>query len=227
MQHSLLPDRIPDVPGLDMSFRYLPGAGGVDIGGDWYDAMPLDDDRLMITVGDVSGRGLGAGTVMASLRYSIRAFASQGDMPAAVLTKLTRLLDLGHDRHFATVLCAVVDIAGRTITIANAGHPNPLLIDADGIRFIDTRVGVPIGVTRDAVYETVTAPIPPQSTLLAYTDGLFERRGESVDDGLERLRATASGTTGSLEDLLTHIVNTQSHEISDDDTAILGVRWRH
>ena len=126
LQHSLLPDRIPDVPGLDMSFRYLPGAGGVDIGGDWYDAIPLDDERLMIAVGDVSGRGLGAGTVMASLRYSIRAFASQGDMPAAVLTKLTRLLDLGHDRHFATVLCAVVDIAGRTITIANAGHPNPI-----------------------------------------------------------------------------------------------------
>ena len=227
LQHSLLPDRIPEVRGLDMSFRYLPGAGGIDIGGDWYDAIPLDDDRLMITVGDVSGRGLGAGAVMASLRYSIRAFASQGDMPATVLTKLTRLLDLSRDRHFATVLSAVVDIAGRRITIANAGHPDPLLIDDDGIRFIDTRVGVPIGVTRDAAYETVTEPIPPRSTLLAYTDGLFERRGESVDDGLERLRASASGTAGSLEDLLTHIVNTQSHEISTDDTAILGVRWRH
>ena len=166
----------------------------------------------MITVGDVSGRGLGAGAVMASLRYSIRAFASQGDMPATVLTKLTRLLDLSRDRHFATVLCAVVDISGRTITIANAGHPNPLLIDAGGIRFIETRVGVPIGVTHGAVYESVTEQIPSQSTLLAYTDGLFERRGESVDDGLERLRGSASGTNGSLEDLLTQIVNAQTHE---------------
>ena len=227
LQHSLLPDRMPDMPGLDMSFRYLPGAGGIDIGGDWYDAIPLDDDRLMIVVGDVSGRGLGAGAVMASLRYSIRAFASQGDTPETVLTKLTNLLDLRRDRHFATVLCAVVDIAGRTITIANAGHPNPLLIDAGGIRFIDTRVGVPIGVTRGAVYESVTEQIPPRSTLLAYTDGLFERRGESVDDGLERLLASASGTNGSLEDLLTHIVNAQAHDISDDDTAILGVRWQH
>lgn len=227
LQHSLLPDRLPDVPGVDMSFRYLPGAGGIDIGGDWYDAIPLDDNRLMIAVGDVSGRGLGAGAVMASLRYSIRAFASQGDMPATVLTKLSNLLDLSRDRHFATVLCAVVDVAGRTITIANAGHPNPLLIDAAGIRFIDTRVGVPIGVTRGAEYETVTESIPPESTLLAYTDGLFERRDESVDDGLERLRASASGASGSLEELLTQIVNTQAHEVSDDDTAILGVRWRH
>ena len=139
LQHSLLPERVPNVAGLDLAFRYLPGAGGTDIGGDWYDAIPLDDGRVMIVVGDVSGRGLHAGTVMASLRYSIRAFASQGDMPATVLAKLTRLLDLGHDRHFATVLCVVVDIAARTITTANAGHPSPILILPDDIRSIETR----------------------------------------------------------------------------------------
>ena len=182
------PTGCPTWPGLDLAFRYLPGAGGVDIGGDWYDAIPLDDDRLMIVVGDVSGRGLHAGTVMASLRYSIRAFASQGDMPATVLAKLTRLLDVGTDRHFATVLCVVVDIAGHTITVSNAGHPNPILIVGDTVRPVETTVGVPIGVSRDATYETVTEAIPPLATLLAFTDGLFERRGESVDDGFERLR---------------------------------------
>jgi len=226
LQHSLLPDRVPDVAGLELAFRYLPGVGGVDIGGDWYDVIPLDDDRLMFVVGDVSGRGLHAGTVMASLRYSIRAFASQGDMPATVLAKLTRLLDVAHDRHFATVLCVVVDIAGRTITVANAGHPNPIMILGDAIHPVETKVGVPIGVTRDATYETVTEAIPPQATLLAFTDGLFERRGESVDDGLERLRESARSTTGSLDELLTRIVDAQMHGSSDDDTAILGLRWQ-
>jgi serine phosphatase RsbU (regulator of sigma subunit) len=227
LQHSLLPDRMPTVAWLDLAFRYLPGAVGVDIGGDWYDAIPLDDDRLMIVVGDVSGRGLQAGTVMASLRYSIRAFASQGDMPSTVLSKLTRLLDVGDDHHFATVLCAVADIPGRTITVANAGHPNPILIAGSVIRPIKTKVGLPIGVTRGATYDVVTDAIPPQSTLLVFTDGVFERRGESVDDGFARLRESASSTNGSLDELLTRILNAQMHDSTDDDTAILGVRWQH
>ena len=181
----------------------------------------------MIVVGDVSGRGLGAGTVMASLRYSIRAFASQGDPPTTLLTRLTRLLDVDRDHHFATVLCAIVDIEGHTITVANAGHPSPMLIDADGVRLLSTAVGVPIGVARDATYDSVTEPIPAGATLLAYTDGLFERRGESADDGLGRLMGSASAHDGSLEALLTQIVNAQVSDASDDDAAILGVRWQH
>jgi hypothetical protein len=227
LQHSLLPDRVPEVPGLDLAFRYLPGASGVDIGGDWYDAIPLDDHRLMIAVGDVSGRGLGAGTVMASLRYAIRAFASQGDMPPTVLSKLTRLLDICDDGHFATVLCVVVDTAARTITVANAGHPNPILIHGEAVGFVETQVGPPIGVTSGTVYDSVTKQLPPRATLLVFTDGLFERRGESVDAGLERLRQSASATNGSLEDLLTHIVGAQTDNAWEDDTAILGVRWQN
>ena len=113
------------------------------------------------------------------------------------------------------------------ITIANAGHPNPILIDPAS-RSVPSRreSAFPIGVTRDATYETVTATIPPQATLLAFTDGLFERRGESVDDGLERLRGSATSTTGSLDELLTRIVDAQIHDSADDDTAILGVRWQ-
>ncbi len=225
LQHSLLPERLPDIAGVDLAVRYLPGVAGVDIGGDWYDAIPMDDGCLLIVVGDVSGRGLKAGTVMASLRYAIRAFASQGDAPSTILTKLNNLADFGNDGTFATVFCAAVDVAGHTLSVANAGHPHPLLIDGATVAFVDTQVGVPIGATAGAVYETVIVPIPPGATVLAFTDGLFERRGETIDDGLERLRRTACGPHDSLEGLLTRIVEVQSCGDAHDDTAILGIRW--
>jgi serine phosphatase RsbU (regulator of sigma subunit) len=210
---------------VDLAFRYLPGASGVDIGGDWYDVIPLDDTRFMIVVGDVSGRGVRAGAVMASLRFAIRAFASQGDSPPVILAKLTRLVDVDHDDHFATVQCAIVDVAGSTVAIASAGHPNPLLLYGDVVQFVDTPVGAPVGVTRSAVYESVSVSVPPHATLLAFTDGLFERRGESIDDGLERLRRAARCGGGSLEALLTEIVQAQASDDVHDDVAILGVRW--
>ena len=108
LQQSLLPQRMPEIDGLEVSARYVPGVAGLDIGGDWYDVIDIDHERAIIVVGDVSGRGVEAGTLMASLRYAIRAFASRGDDPAAILAGLTRLLDLEQDGHFATVLCATV-----------------------------------------------------------------------------------------------------------------------
>ena len=188
LQQSLLPQRMPEIAGLEVSARYVPGVAGLDIGGDWYDVIDIDHERVIIVVGDVSGRGLEAGTLMASLRYAIRAFASRGDDPAAILTGLTRLLDLDQDGHFATVLCASVHTTEHTITIANAGHPNPLLIDATGARFLTTALGPPIGVTRDATYDSITHRVAPGSTLIVFTDGAFERRGETVDAGMDRLR---------------------------------------
>jgi serine phosphatase RsbU (regulator of sigma subunit) len=227
LQHSLLPERLPDVPGVDLAFRYQPGALGVDIGGDWYDVIPLGDDRLMIVVGDVSGRGVKAGAVMASLRFAIRAFASQGDEPSVILAKLTRLVDLDQDGHFATVLCVIVDVTGRTITVANAGHPHALLAQGDDVSRVEGPVGVPIGVMGSAVYESVTVSVPPRATLLAFTDGLFERRGETIDVGLERLRAAIAGKERPLEALLTEVVEAQASDADQDDVAILGVRWKH
>jgi serine phosphatase RsbU (regulator of sigma subunit) len=225
LQHSLLPDSLPEIPGVDLAFRYQPGAAGVDIGGDWYDVIPLDGDTLMLVVGDVSGRGVKAGAVMASLRFAIRAFASQGDSPSVILAKLTRLVDLDHDGHFATVLCGIADVTARTVTIANAGHPHALLAFGDDVSRVEGPVGVPIGVSGSAVYESVTVSVPPRATLLAFTDGLFERRGETIDVGLARLRASVAGTERPLEELLTEIVEAQASDVDHDDVAILGVRW--
>ena len=226
LQQSLLPSRAAKVPGVVIDFRYVPGVAGLDIGGDWYDAIPLDEGRLMVIVGDVSGRGLGAGTVMASLRYAVRAFASQGDTPTVILHKLNALLDVHDDGHFATVLCAVIDIASHSVTFANAGHPNPLLIEGEHALVIETEVGLPIGVRRDAEYAPITRGVAAGATLLMFTDGLFERRTESVDVGLERLRQSASGSRRSLADTLSEIIDVQTPGGGDDDTAVVGVQWQ-
>jgi serine phosphatase RsbU (regulator of sigma subunit) len=224
LQHSLLPEEKPEFPGLDLAVRYVPGVDGVDIGGDWYDVIGIDDDHVILVVGDVSGRGLRAATQMAALRYAIRAYAAQGDRPEVILFKLARLINLVRDGHFATVLCGLVDVRARRVTFANAGHPNPLLITGADADFVSTRVGAPVGVATKQ-FEPVDVFVPPDGTLLAYTDGLFERRGESPDDGLARLRGAATGY-GSLDDLLDGLLHALTPDGGHDDTAILAVRWR-
>jgi serine phosphatase RsbU (regulator of sigma subunit) len=223
LQHSLLPAESPTFPGLEFAVRYEPGVDGVDIGGDWYDVVDVGDGRLMLVVGDVSGRGLQAATVMASLRYAIRAYAAQGDAPEVILYKLAKLIDVRRDRHFATVLCGLVDVAERRVAFANAGHPNPLLITEAGAQFIRTEVGAPVGVA-NRMSPATTVSIPDDAVLLAYTDGLFERRGESPDVGLERLREAAGGYS-SLDELLDGLLRKLTPDGGNDDTAILAVRW--
>jgi hypothetical protein len=113
LQHALLPETLPVMAGVQAAVRYLPGTNGVEIGGDWYDVMPLDDTRFFFVVGDVSGRGVPAGSVMASLRFAIRGFVSEGHPPETVLSALGGLLDLAEDHRFATVVCGVADVARR------------------------------------------------------------------------------------------------------------------
>ena len=223
LQHSLLPEENPEFPGLEIAVRYVPGVDGVDIGGDWYDVIGVDEGKVIIVVGDVSGRGLRAATAMASLRYSIRAYVAQGDAPEIILSKLTKLINVVRDGHFATVLCGLVDVKEHTVTLANAGHPNPLLISGSSAEFVATNVGPPVGVAA-ATYTSVGVKVQPNGTLLAFTDGLFERRGESPDVGLARLRGAAVGYD-SLEELLDGMLHALTPEGCDDDTAILAVRW--
>jgi serine phosphatase RsbU (regulator of sigma subunit) len=225
LQHSLLPEELPDVDGLQLGVRYVAGVEGVDVGGDWYDVLLLDDDRLFFVVGDVSGRGLRAATVMASLRYAIRAYASQGDGPATVLSKLSRLLNVGRDGNFATVLCGIIDVAGHEATLASAGHPYPLLLANGHADYVAMSNGVPVGVTGADPYHPVIVSIPARATLLVYTDGLVERRGEPLDTGFDRLRASTANANGSLEQLLTRVVDDVTRNGSDDDTAVLGIHW--
>jgi serine phosphatase RsbU (regulator of sigma subunit) len=226
LQHALLPKQLPHIPAMEITARYVPGTDGVQIGGDWYDVSPLEGDRVFFVVGDVSGRGLEAGSVMAALLFASRGFASEGHQPDGVLNALARLLDVNGDEHFATVLCGILDVGQHTLALANAGHLPPLLVSPERTEFIAVPTGPPIGVPQSDGYAAITVPIPRDATLLAYTDGLIERRGETLDDGLRRLfaAATEAGLTG--EALVEDIMKALLPDGCDDDTAVLGLRWR-
>lgn len=226
LQHALLPAGLPSPAGMETGARFEPGVQGVEIGGDWYDILPVDEDRLLVVVGDVSGRGLPAAATMAALRFGIHAYAAQGDSPATILQKLAGLLDVTTSGQFATVMCALVDVHSREVTVASAGHLPPLVLSHDGAEYLEGEVGVPIGVHGEMPYGSTTTTVPPGSTLLAYTDGLVERRGEHLDRGLARLREVTIGHDGDLSDLLDSLLREVRLEVSEDDTAIVGVRWK-
>jgi serine phosphatase RsbU (regulator of sigma subunit) len=224
LQHALLPAYNPPLPGLESASRYVAGAEGVDIGGDWYSLIALDDDHFGFAVGDVSGRGISAATIMARLRFTIRAYLLEGHPPAAVLEMCSRQIDYGDDGHFATVLVGVADLTTRQITLANAGHLNPLIVSETQSRYVETDVGVPLGVLAGP-YPSTTVTVPAGSAMVMFTDGLVERRGEGIDVGLDRLARTATGPARALDDLLTHLLTELTQNQSEDDVAILAFRW--
>ncbi len=226
LQRALLPRTSPDIPGLDVAFRYLPGARGVNIGGDWYSIIGLDEDRFVIVIGDVSGRGLSAASAMAAMRFTIRAYALDGDSPSAILQKCAEQLDIDVDGHFATVLVGVGDVKRHELTLANAGHLSPYLVAGARTGFVPTKVGVPIGIG-EGTYEPVTITVPPNATLIAFTDGLVERRNETLDVGLNRLADAVGAGSAPLDDLVEKVVGDLTDEDSDDDIAILAVRWKN
>ncbi len=225
LQHALLPERLPKVRGVETSARYETGDQGVDIGGDWYDLIALDDRRLLLVVGDVSGHGVRAAATMAALRFAIQAYAAQNDPPDAILSKLSRLVNVNRTGQLATILCALVDVEAHKLTVTSAGHLPPLLISNGTGTFVTSEVGVPIGVRSGARYSSTSIDTPPAATLLAFTDGLVERRGESIDAGLARLQRAAIGNHVELDELLGRVLDDLRLDGGDDDTAIAALRW--
>jgi len=226
LQHALLPDALPDIEGLWLSARYVPAGSGVDIGGDWYDVVPAGEGRALLLIGDVSGHGLRAATAMASTRHAALAYAAEVQRPAALLQKLSDFLSATPHEYFATVLCILVDVRAHRLTIASAGHPPPLLLEPGQARFLELEPGAPIGVRSAGGYSELEVTVAPGATVLAFTDGLVERRGEILDVGLERLRAAASGSEIDLEDLVAGLAHDLASGRNNDDTAIMGLRWR-
>jgi serine phosphatase RsbU (regulator of sigma subunit) len=225
LQRALLPERLPKISGVETSARYEAGVKGVDVGGDWYDLIALDDRRLLLVVGDVSGRGVRAAATMAALRFAIQAYAAENDPPDAILTKVSKLVNVNRSGQLATILCALVDVEAHRLTVTSAGHLPPLLISEGKGTFVESKVGVPIGVRSDASYTSTSVDTPPAATLLAFTDGLVERRGESIDAGLARLRQAASANHAQLDELLARLVEDVRLDGGDDDTAIAALRW--
>jgi serine phosphatase RsbU (regulator of sigma subunit) len=177
-------------------------------------------------VGDFSGQGLAAATTMASLRFAVRAYVAQGDDIATVLTRLRTLLDISVDHQFATVLMGELDPAAGLIRVVSAGHFGPLLVSDGRAEFLDCRVTPPVGVASVTPPEVAEARVSGPVTLLAFTDGAVERRGEVIDTGLERLRSTAVAAGAQpLPAVLDRLMEMPDVKGGRDDTVILGLRW--
>ena len=226
LQHALLPDTLPSSKGCNVEALYVPAASGVDVGGDWYDVVAIDDRRVLMVIGDVSGHGLRAATTMAMVRHATLAYASQDHRPASVLAKLSEFVNRTKHDYFATVLCAFIDVEQRRLTLASAGHMAPLLLDGNGGEFVDMQTDAPIGVPWAASFRETTVSMPPNATLIAFTDGLVERRGEPLDVGLARLRNLASGQSRALDDLLAKLAHDLASGEVHDDTAMVGIQWQ-
>ena len=224
LQRSLLPEALPILPGLRTAARYLPGGAGTEVGGDWYDAVALPSGRLLVVMGDVAGRGIPAASTMGQLRSAVRSYALLESDPAALLARLNHFqFSMAWD-DMATVLLAVIDPSSATISYASAGHPPPLVVGPEGdAAYLVGGRGAPLGALERAPYTTATAELEPGSTLVFYTDGLIEQRGEHPDKGLGRLRAAALDGPDELGALCDHVVDTvlPSYDTADDVTLLV------
>lgn len=226
LQNALIPDKLPELPGAEAASLYVPGTKGMDIGGDWYDLVRMNGDGAMLVIGDVSGRGVRAASVMANVRFAALAYVREGHSPPVVLSKLAQMISVEETGHFVTVLCAWLDLEGQKVTFTNAGHLPPLLIEGAEARLLHTTAGPPIGVSSQAEYQPQTVQVSAGATLLAFTDGLVEKRGEVIDSSLDRFSDAALRHAHlSLDDLVSTLVEEVTTDGIDDDGAIVGVRW--
>lgn len=199
LQRSLLPQTLPSLPGVALAGRYLPAASEAEVGGDWYDAIGLSGGRVLLVMGDVSGKGLAAASMLGALRSAIRAYALEGHAPAQIADRLnTFVLAEPSREHMATLVLAVFDPVDAELSYVNAGHPPPLALSAEGTpQFLDGARSVPLGVLPFPGYQEETVTLESGGALVLYTDGLVERRAENLDRGLDRLSVAAS--EGPLE----------------------------
>jgi GAF domain-containing protein/anti-sigma regulatory factor (Ser/Thr protein kinase) len=226
LQKSLLPRQLPDVPGVQFAARYLPATSELDVGGDWYDAIPLADGSVGVAIGDVVGHGIEAAAVMGQFRNALRAYVLDGRGPDAAVERLNRLTRTFDQNDMATLAYAVIDTSGGSIRYVRAGHPPPLVRRADGVvTQLNGKGALPVGVAPNVRYPASTLKWSPGSTLLLYTDGLVERRGKSLDEGIAQLEAVLSNAPDSLEELCDHVLEALVPEVQrDDDIALLAVR---
>jgi anti-sigma regulatory factor (Ser/Thr protein kinase) len=226
MQRTLLPDALPEIPGMRFSAKYLPAGSGIKIGGDWYDVFQLASGRIAFVIGDVVGRGVLAASVMAEIRTALRAYMAQGHKLTDVISMLNELLvSMGRSRG-ATLSILELDPAAEELEAVTAGHLPPLLIEPDGhTRLLEQTPGLPVGVRIGHHYQACRHLFPTGSRLLLYTDGLIERRGESIDEGFQRLtvaaQAAAARTDSSFADRVYRALVDETP--LEDDMALLAI----
>jgi anti-sigma regulatory factor (Ser/Thr protein kinase) len=227
LQRSLLPERLPHMPGLDVAARYLPAADEAEVGGDWYDVLPVPGGGVGLVMGDVAGKGLAAASMVGRLRSALRAYALEGHAPARVLEQLNRLIWTEADEsQMATLIYLVVDPAEGEVRWVNAGHPPPLLLNgSESPRYLEGGSSVPLGVLPFPDFEEVAVRMDPGGAVVLYTDGLVERAGEHIDAGLERLVTAVKEAPVEPEQLCDHVLRKLVPDGgTPDDVALLTLR---
>ena len=224
LQRAVLPDKLPSVAGWELVAHYSP-ADRTEVGGDFYDALPLPDGRLALVVGDVMGRGVQAASQMAAIRSALRAFVSLDPDPAVVVTNLDRMFAAFDSPQFVTLAYLVVDTTRDELSIVNAGHLPPLIVSSAGdVSAADVVTSLPLGVRPDTRIADVVQ-LPPGAAVALFTDGLVERRREDIDEGIARLSEQLRTSPGqSLEQAVSTLVTAMHDDARQDDVTLLVAR---
>jgi PAS domain S-box-containing protein len=225
LQHAIL---APTEPLHGFAARYTPAVPPLEVGGDWYDVIPLSGGRTGVVVGDCVGRGLPAAAVMGQLRSASQAVLLRAPGPAEALADLDIFAGRIPGAECTTVFCAVIDPAAGTVTYSCAGHPPPVLVTAGGqYRLLDQARSVPLGLPPPGWERPqATAELPPGATLMLYTDGLVERRNESLDKGIDAAAVTiAERAQDHPDDIADHVMSAMAPAVGyEDDVAVLIYR---
>jgi PAS domain S-box-containing protein len=228
LQRALLPQSLPEMPATELAVRYFPAGPGVEAGGDWYDAIDLGEGRLGLVIGDVSGRGIPAASIMGRLRMAIRAYAIEGHGPAEVAERTDRVMQGLDERDMATLFMLRVDTRTGRGEYIRVGHLPALVRRADGsVSALYGKGAPPMGTVPDLRVEAEPVELEPGATVLLYTDGLIERRDAPIDEDIEALRRTFESAPSELEACLDHVVAAVAPRPGADDVAVLAMRVRN
>jgi GAF domain-containing protein/anti-sigma regulatory factor (Ser/Thr protein kinase) len=225
LQRSLLPRRLPELPGGTAVARYLPARRGLQVGGDWYDVIALSEERVALVIGDVQGHSAGAATIMGQMRTAVRAYAVEGHPPDVVVSHANRLLVGMETDLFATCCYAEVDMEEGTILFVRAGHLSPLVRHPDGTtEEIEVEGGPPLGVLAEAEFPMTAVALTPGTVLALVTDGLVEASDLPLEEGMDRTRtalaAAEPADPGRMADDLLGDIGRR-----EDDVALLLLRY--
>ncbi|MFJ2780932.1 SpoIIE family protein phosphatase [Kitasatospora sp. NPDC087315] len=226
LQRSLLPQDVHRALGLEIAYRYLPSSVVSEVGGDWFDVVPLSSGRVALVVGDVMGHGIRAAATMGQLRTVARTLITLDLDPTRVLHRLDEATSALGEGQFATCVCVVYDPVDRRCTAACAGHLPPVVAGSDGrARLLELPPGAPLGVG-GVPFESVEFTLPEEGILALYTDGLVERRGHDLDEGLRLLCRTIADRRGSLEQTCDAVLAALTGRTSEDDIAVIMAQAR-
>jgi len=226
LQRSLLPTGLPKIDGLDIAARYVPSDTVMQIGGDWYDIIPLEGGAVGLVMGDVEGHDLSAAALMGMIRSAVRAYALEGHPPAFVLERANQFLaGLARDR-IVTLSYSQLHPQERLVTTVSGGHPGTQVVTPDGEVFeVPSEVGPPLGVFDTGMWwAETTSTLPALSAFALFTDGLVEVRGEDIDDGLERVRAVLRRGNDADPEVLADLLLASRVDGGQDDVALLTGR---